>query len=61
MPNLWISPREDELLAPAAALDARILLLYVVLALAAAAASLEMKRMSAMRWTFPSVHFTAAL
>jgi hypothetical protein len=59
MLNLWISRRQDELLARTATFDAGILLVDVVLALVPASASLEVKRMSAMRWTFPPVHFTA--
>jgi hypothetical protein len=51
--------RQNELPAQAATLDTAILLVDLVLALVAAPASLEVKRMSVMRWTFPPVHFTA--
>jgi hypothetical protein len=58
MLNLWISRRQDELLAPTATLNTSILLLNMILALVAAPASLEMPSVSAMGWTFPAVHFT---
>jgi hypothetical protein len=58
---LWISRRSDELLALTAALDARFLLIDMVLALVAASASLEMPSMSTVGWTLSSVHFKAPL
>jgi hypothetical protein len=59
MLNNWISDARMKLPPKAATLDTAILLVDVVLAFVAAPASLEAKHMSAMRWTFPPVHFTA--
>ena len=58
MLKLWISGRQDELLAGTAPLDTFILLFEVVLAFMAASAALKVPGMCAMRWTFPPVHFT---